>query len=126
MSAVEYLLCPEGMFYKSRLVWAGDYADNEPGSDMNVYQLSEGKRRKEYSHNTSAYRFIVNHTKKQYVAKGNSVNLLPILTAEGNGRGGGDYYGTIPAGSWARDVISMEEVGPEEFEMLIMDDGPLD
>jgi hypothetical protein len=35
---------------------------------------------------------------------------LPLLTAEGNGRGGGDIEDAPPViGSWARDVISVEE-----------------
>jgi hypothetical protein len=44
---------------------------------------------------------------------------LPLLTCEGNGRGGGDYRGDSPLiGSWARDIISVEEVKPEGFEEL--------
>ena len=75
MSAVEYLLSPLGMFYKSRLVWAGDYADPEPGNDAdNLYRLSDGKEfaphlPANYSEIMENYNFIVNHTKKQYVTK---------------------------------------------------------
>jgi hypothetical protein len=50
-----------------------------------------------------------------------SIHPLPILTAEGNGRGGGDYYGTDAnlAGIWARDILSIEKEIPDgymEFE----------
>ena len=39
---------------------------------------------------------------------------LSLLTAEGNGRGGGDYNGPNMdmVGTWARDVISMENEAP--------------
>jgi hypothetical protein len=47
---------------------------------------------------------------------------LPLLTAEGNGRGGGDYRGESPLiGSWARDVISVETEAPTDFEELLFD-----
>ena len=42
ISAIEYLLSNLGMFYKTRLVWAGDYADPEPNSD-NLYTIAQGK-----------------------------------------------------------------------------------
>jgi hypothetical protein len=120
MSAVEYLLSPLGMFYKSRLVWAGDYADPEPESEDNLHRLAEGKEfaphlPANYSEIMENYNFIVNHTKKQYVTKpGRVYHPLSLLTAEGNGRGGGDYHGSCEdlIGTWARDVISVEMAKP--------------
>ena len=52
---------------------------------------------------------------------------LPLLVAEGNCRGGGDYNGINEniVGSWARDVISVEnniQEGYTEFECKF-DDG---
>jgi hypothetical protein len=46
---------------------------------------------------------------------------LSLLTAEGNGAGGGDYRGSneIIVGSWARDVISIDEEIPENYTELI-------
>ncbi len=41
------------------------------------------------------------------------IHPLPILTAETDGGGGGDYRGQDPLGvmgTWARDSISMEDV----------------
>ena len=35
VSTFEYQLTPNGMFYKSRVVWAGDYADEEKDTDKN-------------------------------------------------------------------------------------------
>jgi hypothetical protein len=77
---------------------------------------------------TTTYRYIVNHSKKQFVDKmacksgeeGIKYHPLPLLTCEGNGRGGGDYRGDSPLiGAWARDVISVEEVAPLDFEELV-------
>jgi hypothetical protein len=124
VSAFEYLLSPKGMFYKSRVVWAGDYADNELYTDKNLYTLAdedETKLQRPDFHNTSSYIFIVNHTKKLYIEKKGSIHPLPLLTAEGNGRGGGDYRGTDAelCGTWARDVISVEVEKPNYYEELV-------
>ena len=125
VSALEHLISPEGMFYMSRIVWAGDYADKEPNLDKNLHELAEddkiivltGRSMKKYS-------FLVNHTKKQYVDKEaleSIIHPLPLLLCEGNGRGGGDYHGTDEAmcGLWARDVISVEEEAPEGYAQLL-------
>ena len=128
VSALEYLISPDGMFYKSRVVWAGDYADKEPNSDTNLYGMAnhdEGKFLCPPSHDTSCYRYIVNHTKKQYVDKHqleHNIHPLPLLTAEGNGRGGGDYTGTNShlCGTWARDLLSVERDLPDrQYKELV-------
>jgi len=113
MKIVENLIGPNGMFYKSRLLWAGDYADNEPNSYKNLHKMCEVKAPFEYKFEYKgplvSYPYIVNHTKKVYVKKNDGFHPLPLLTAEGNGRGGGDYSGANMeiVGTWARDVISM-------------------
>jgi len=127
VSTFEYQLTPEGMFYKSRVVWAGDYADNEKDDEHNLYHISnidinENKRYVGKIKDTKEYRYIINHSKKEYVNKSNIfVHPLPILTAEGNGRGGGDYHSKNKdfVGKWARDVISVEKEKPEEYTELI-------
>jgi hypothetical protein len=131
MTAIEYLLSPLGIFYKSRLVWAGDYADPEPGSEQNLHNLSEGKEfspspRINFSQIMQRYNFIVNHTKKQYVTKtGRVYHPLSLLTAEGNGRGGGDYHGSCDdlIGIWARDVISVELTAPADYAEIVCNFG---
>ena len=65
------------------------------------------------------YRYIVNHTKKQYVDKerlSNEIHPLPLLVCEGNKRGGGDYWGKNSdlCGTWARGIISMETDKPSD------------
>jgi len=115
MKIVENLIGPNGMFYKSRLVWAGDYAHNEPNSEKNLHSMCEEKDPFEYKGTLVSYRYIVNHTKKVYVEKRDGFHPLSLLTAEGNGSGGGDYDGSnmTMVGTWARDVISMENEAPD-------------
>lgn len=122
MNTVEYLLSVNSNFHKSRIVWAGDYADEEY-NNSNLYTLAE-----EYSHYNNIYedvnlQYIVNHTKKLYVDKKkiiDEIHPLPLLVSEGNGRGGGDYYGNNKklCGTWARDIISMEYNIPENYTEL--------
>jgi hypothetical protein len=115
MKIVENLIGPNGMFYKSRIVWAGDYADAEPNSEKNLHSMCEGKSTFVFSETGVSYPYIVNHTKKVYIEKKGNFHPLSILTAEGNGRGGGDYDGPKMdmVGTWARDVISMENDAPD-------------
>lgn len=128
VNTIEFLLSPLGPMYKSRIVWAGDYADNEDDSEnLNSLAYAEENSSKQYKpvpvKLSKEYQYIVNHTKKQYIDKSKYIDIhpLPLITAEGNGRGGGDYYGSHEdkIGSWSRDVISIEkELLPEytEFE----------
>ena len=116
VQAVESLICPTGMFYKSRIVWAGDYADEEPeGKNLNTLaEQNEDIHSFPRNKDMSEYLYVVNHTKQEYMSKGNGIHCLPLMTAEGNGRGGGDYYGQGEelVGTWARDVISVEKEVP--------------
>jgi hypothetical protein len=120
LNAVEYIISPEGMFYKSRIVWAGDYANNEDDSNKNLYKMT-----KEESYfpepSKNKFKYIINHTKKEYVDKTNqTIHPLALLTAEGNGRGGGDYIGSYIhlVGKWARDIISVNNQVPEGYEEI--------
>lgn len=113
MNKIEELFSLGGPFYKSRIVWAGDYA-NEESCGKNLYVIAQEKS-KEYKVNEYTKietRYLVNYTKKQYVdlRKCLIIHPLPLLTAEGNGKGGGDYYGSKQnnVGIWARDSISFE------------------
>lgn len=129
----EFGLSPEGPYHKSRVVWAGDYADDEPDSKnlynlCNEYQCIYPKEKE-----TTKYRYIVNHSQKVFVDKSkvptrNSWTLhpLPLLTCEGNGRGGGDYRGSRSlqeplVGSWARNSISVEEEAPQGYTEILFD-----
>lgn len=85
-------------------------------------------------------KYLVNHDKKQFVNKtkvpkdgdGWKIHPLPLLTCEGNGRGGGDFYintekkqGNVKLiGIWARDrisVVSTKAEIPKGFTELVFD-----
>ena len=116
VNIAEYMLSPKGDWYKNKFVWAGDYADEEE-SGNNLYNDAKEIKLNDYPEESSG-RYIVNHTKKEYVDKdivpedeeGWKVHPLPLLTCEGNGRGGGDYREENEfIGIWARDEISIEK-----------------
>jgi hypothetical protein len=119
--AVENMIGPKGIFYKSKLVWAGDYADNEVNNSGNLNGILSNETSKLLQGTqTEVYRFIVNHTKRLYIDKNslkNDINPLPLLVSEGNGRGGGDYLGVDQAicGSWARNIMSVEDAAPPGY-----------
>ena len=104
----------------------------------NIYSLCEtiGKLthdeevKDKYSHNFSEktiaplnLKYFINYDKKEYVDKskvptdkdGWKIHPLPLLTCEGNGRGGGDFHineeknqGNVDLiGSWARNKIGV-------------------
>lgn len=133
VSTFEKGLTRRGKFYKSRVVWGGDYADDEPDVKMvvdgkevevNLFHLcNDGNEVTPKESSTTNYPYILNHTKKLFVDKnkvpeiqdwkGTKIHPLPLLTCEGNGRGGGDFRGESDLiGSWARDVISVEKDNP--------------
>jgi hypothetical protein len=163
---IESLLTKGRPFHKTPIVWAGDYADQEPFENLskevidmlveNGYDLEDLKK---YGANTQSIaecsapklrpnthkiedfkllpiakaKYIVNHDKKQFVDKtkvpsdadGWRIHPLPLLTCEGNGRGGGDFRGESElVGSWARDIISVESKKadiPKDYTELIFD-----
>jgi hypothetical protein len=130
VSTFEYGLSPDGMYNKSPVVWAGDYAKEEPGKDKNLHHMcNEYNLIRPAEKNTTCYRFIVNHSKQLYVDKWKVPNVhnvflhpLSLLTAEGNGLSGGDYHGPSKlVGSWARDILSVEYTLPEGFQELVFD-----
>ena len=101
-----------------QVVWAGDYADPEKKRKNNLFHLTGNKEdlKIKASHGFhKSLRFILNHTKKEFVDLSKSpkdkdtwqIHPLPLLTAEGNQRGGGDFYGFGEdlVGYWSRNVL---------------------
>ena len=133
VEAVEFLLIDDGQqkarWSGQRIVWAGDYADEEEGSDRTLYDLVKGGGLQMLIEAIPAdYKYLVNLDKKEYVDKSKcpkygehdwSIHPLPLLTAEGNGRGGGDYCGNDDyVGVWSRDRISLMKEIPEGYTEL--------
>jgi hypothetical protein len=169
------------MVEPQKVVWAGDYADNEDpkkitsdeikalADETSEYWNAE-KLRKEginlyflancvaklihdermddkYNHNFSnqtlaplTAKYLVNHDKKEFVNKtkvpkdsgGWRIHPLPLLTCEGNGRGGGDFninderkQGNVSLiGSWSRNkigVVSKKSDIPKDYKELVFD-----
>lgn len=125
-------------------VWSGDYAD-EFKDDKNIFDFATDEICKQTAESMPTkveddswvgrfyavaepkdYKFVINHTKKLYVAipehkyGETTIHPLPLLTADGNGRGGGDYHGTDMehVGSWKYDTISVGDEIPNGFEEL--------
>lgn len=142
VEAVESLIIENGRFHPKEnnvsLVWAGDYAEPEEGVNQNLYQLCHDQEKiNPVAGNLSKFNYIVNHDKKQFVDKRKvevedsmkqwgdyRIHPLPLLTAEGNGQGGGDFRGEDPrglVGSWARNRISIEKRKPRGYEELVFD-----
>lgn len=124
MLAAESLLGPKSSFYKSRIVWAGDYASPETAKEENLYKMCMNQELKHLrrSGDDNVYRYIINHSKCMFIDKKNlEIHPLALLVAEGNGSGGGDYFGPKKevCGSWARDVISVDDSVPDGFEKFI-------
>ena len=124
MNTIEVLISKYGNFHKSRIVWAGDYATKDENCDENLYYLAENYCSYCSYFKNMDFKYIVNHTKKMYIDKTkieNEIHPLPLLISEGNGNGGGDYYGNNQdlCGTWARNVISMELDIPDNYQELI-------
>jgi hypothetical protein len=115
-----------------RVVWGGDYAEPDNGLKTNTYQRCKDELEVKPTVPKTTGNYIVNHSQKMFVNKKNVVKAtdgwqihpLPLLTCEGCGNGGGDFFGEDPKnliGSWARDIISIEKVKPKGYTELIFD-----
>ena len=133
MNAVTYFLEHSGPCH---IVWAGDYADETfkmNGKDTTLHNLCFEKEEslKISSSAPDDYilpRYLVNYDKNEFVdlekcpkdQDGWQVHPLPVLTADSNGRGGGDYRDENDplVGSWCNDLIGFEREKPENLEEI--------
>lgn len=122
-----------------RLWWLGDYAEDDDFDGLDYeHTLSSADRSLAWSDDvciaphegnwawSPCKYLVVNLDKKCYIRLPDMGDFvicpLPILTAVGNGKGGGDYFGDSCAefvGSWAGDtitvVLSYEGNLPKEY-----------
>lgn len=145
---VSRLMMPGNQWHKHRVMFVGDYCDNdekEPAFRQsvlkrlpenlkakldkeadNLYSIFDSFPDKGCNGGTEA-RYIFNYVKQEYVdlkdcptnKDGYTIHPLCLLTALGNGNGGGDYYGKAGAkyvGYWCGDIIcSGNEVDLKKF-----------
>lgn len=136
VEAVEFLLLDDGedksRWSGQRIVWAGDYADPEARYGETLYESSQDKHKLGMLIQAIPpnYHYLVNWDRQEFVDKTKciityshdaKVHPLPLLTVEGNGRGGGDYNGSNMelVGTWARDRISVMKEPPIGFTEII-------
>lgn len=112
----------------ARLAWSGDY-DEVKG----FYDKAEEDTHlpKQDTSGITDGHYIINHTKKCAVRVPDEpgedcpfgewpVHPLPLLTAMGNGLGGGDYWSEVQkdkVGSWAMDLLEVAYEVPKGYEV---------
>jgi len=141
----------EWLIFKNpqRVIWGGDYADHCSGLKTNTYERCHDNKKVNPSLGLSTdgtqltdedCRFIINHSKKLFVditkvpvtdtwvnpdnpkeINEYRIHPLPLLTSNGNGQGGGDYWGEDPnklVGSWARHLVSVDDTAPIGYKEI--------
>lgn len=137
VGAVEMLIAKGGDWYNDRIVWAGDYAEPEEGTDKNLYQICATVKKRHTK--VKYFRYIINMDTQQYVDKRkvpvttsgfdkkgkkwySRIHPLPLLTCEGCGRGCGDFRGENHlVGLWARQRITVSNEIPDNYTELKFD-----
>lgn len=115
-----------------RIAWVGDYADGEPlDTEYGLHKLAFDGDGEGVEENETFLdgKYLVNHSKKVYLdcdtykersvdSDGLVLHPLPLLTAIGNGRGGGDYYGVNKedVGVWCFDEIEVCDAIQQGYE----------
>lgn len=116
-----------------RVAWVGEYSKNKALSKENHFDtfIRENRNREvelTVEELDLGGLYLVNHSKKVYLdcsdyftrclCDGWCLHPLSLLTAVGNGEGGGDYYGenSEDVGAWAWDIISVEDEPPTGFK----------
>ena len=138
MLRMEKLLSPGNLWYKQRVVLAGDNANSEKNHQVNLFGLTIPESVSDYKSDVTAqninpdtslincikeycakedeFRYIINHDYFQYVDKEKSttkIHPLAILLEEG-------YINSI--GLWSRQRISVQNNIPENFTEYIIDE----
>jgi len=136
VAIVENLIKKGGAWYKNRIVWAGDYAENEPNTNENLYDLVGEEPIKPKSKRDKKLRYLKNLDTKEFVNLSKvpvsevyndfkfRIHPLPLLTCEGNGQGGGDYFGQDKnnlIGKWARNRVTIQSHKPKDGIELVFD-----
>ena len=111
---------------KGQLAWVGDYADEDDFNWNTEFEdVYSNIARADLSYNGFRLegKYLINHTKKIFIDLDEYKNLLKkedwiinplsLLTAVGNGKGGGDFgneqVGAKMVGSWTWDIIEITD-----------------
>lgn len=128
------------------VAWVGDYAVEEESGAFSYDGVEENISSK----TNGFFKYLVNHTKRQFLDLTKYYNRccniskrvndecfmvphpLPLLTAIGNDRGGGDFHsgliGYDMVGYWAKDLIQLVDYGKlkklnyNEFEVVFLEE----
>ena len=130
---------------KGRVIWCGDYADDNGDFDFNlnsaVYVPCEkevwGETVKLFKSKSTDFsldnKFLLNHDTADYIdlneyreksrdKDGWVIHPLPLLTAVGNDRGSGDFHegniGYEKVGKWAWHLISISDKVPKNYKKM--------
>lgn len=125
--------------WATQLVWLGDYANPSFGEEPDLYgslKYTEVQFRKEDDVIVSAmvdgfdgvidmtqeHHYLVNHDRNEYINTADNVGTysqLALLTADGNGKGSGDYWGKNwrDVGLWRYHEISVMD--KQEFDEFL-------
>lgn len=124
-----------------RIAWVGDYADaviedfpNIPVKELFETAWGDSKERDKELQNKGfdlKGKFLVNHTTHEYInldkykkenkRNGYCTHPVPLLTAIGNGQGGGDFYTYAnkehieDVGKWAWNVLEIVDQIPPSY-----------
>jgi len=135
VNVVENLIMRGGKWFNTKIVWGGDYADGEAGDDSeNLYAISN-KINPKFGVKISGLRYILNLDTREFVDINKIpvsetyegfdyiVHPLPLLTCEGNGRGGGDYNNKESSliGKWSRNRVTIQKSKPKNAKELMFD-----
>ena len=129
------------MLYKNpaQVAWVGDYADDFEWADRTtpdpkeLHKVAwEGEESEYFEIQTpdTPATYLLNHDKKEYIdiadfekqsSDGSwTLAVVPLMTACGNGLGGGDYSGDNEdmVGLWCMDTISLDDTIPSDYKKL--------
>jgi hypothetical protein len=137
MLRMEKLLSQGGLWYKQRVVLAGEYAENEKNHEVNLHVLTlsqsdtgyitdvtaqninpnttRDKCIEEFCTKENEFRYIINHDTSQYVDKQKcttKIHPLAILLEEGYNN----------CGEWSRQRLSVQNDIPENFSEYELDE----
>lgn len=143
--SVPFVLAVASLIYnkKAKIAWVGDYADNSVDEFPNipvqeiyedVWESEVIMKELKSSDFTLENKFFVNHDLKEYLdlnkyykentdKDGYCTNPVSLLTAIGNGLGGGDFDGDKEqvenVGKWAWDTLEITDEPPKKYKEVM-------